>query len=367
MRRHVTVCAMAAVAGAAACAEPPPPAAAIVRPVRYEVVRTSTGTVERTFTGVAKAGAETTLSFRVAGTLVQLAASVGDRVTQGALIAEIDPADYTLLVKEAEAGLRQAEAQASNAEADLRRVRGLYETNAASRDDYDAAIAGAESARAQVEALTQRLEMARRQVEYTRLVAPTDGAIAEVRVELNENVGAGQPIAVMTSGGRPEVELAVPEGTIARIAPGQMVRVRFDALPGRTLQGRVTEVGVASGGMATTFPVTVILSADERGVLPGMAASVAFEFAESGGRAAVVVPAYAVGEDRDGRFVFVVERSGAGQGIARRRAVTIGQLVADGLEVTSGLTDGDLLVTAGVNQLSDGDAVRIDDSQTTER
>jgi multidrug efflux system membrane fusion protein len=362
MRRHITAGVLALAAGIAACAEPPEPPAAVIRPVRYQIVQTSTGTVARSFTGVAKAGAETTLSFRVAGPLVQLAVNVGDRVSQGDLIAGIDPADYELRVKEAEAGLRQAEALASNADADLRRVRGLYETNAASRDDYDGATAAASSARAQVEALTQRLEMARRQVEYTHLLAPTAGAIAEVRVELNENVAAGQAIAVMTSGGRPEVELAVPEGTIARIAPGQTVQVRFDALPGRVLQGRVTEVGVASGGMATTFPVTVALADDEGGVLPGMAASVQFQLTEASPASGVIVPGNAVAEDRDGRYVFVVERSGDGRGVARRRAVTVGGLVAAGLEITSGLSDGDLLVTAGVTHLSDGDTVRIDNA-----
>jgi len=98
-----------------------------------------------------------------------------------------------------------------------------------------------------------------------------------------------------------------------------------------------------------------------------MAASVAFEFSSGGSSATVVVPTNAVGEDRDGRFVFVVEPTGDGRGVARRRAVTVGALVADGLEVTSGLSAGDYLVTAGVNQLSDGGNVRIDTSAAMER
>lgn len=335
------------------------------RPVRFEVVQASSGQSTRVFTGVARADAEVTLSFRVAGTVTDFGVVVGDRVVPGDLIAQLDPSDYELLVKEAEAGLRQAEAQAANATADLRRVRGLYETNAASRDDYDAATAGAASAAAQVQALTQRLEMARRQVGYTRLVAPDRGAIAEVRVERNENVAAGQAVAVMTTGGPVEVELVVPEGAIARISRGQAAQVAFDAIANRTFAGRVTEVGVTSGRMATTFPVTIALGADTSGILPGMAASVSLEFDEASPTTTVVVPSNAVGEDRAGQFVFVVEPTGAGLGLARRRPVTVGALVQDGIEIRSGLAPGDWLVTAGVAQLTDGERVAIAD--TTER
>jgi RND family efflux transporter MFP subunit len=288
MNRSMTLGLAAVVTGVATAgcqADPPAPVEPLVRPVRYEIVRATGAGLSRTFTGVARAGSEATLSFRVTGTVMALAVSVGDRVAAGDLIAEVDPADYTILVKEAEAGLRQAEAQASNAEADLRRVRGLYETNAASRDDLDAARAGAESARAQVEALVQRLEMANRQVGYTRLLAPTAGAIAEVSVELNENVAAGQAVAMVTSGGRPEVEVAVSEGVIARVVTGQRVRVQFDALPDQALRGTVSEVGVMAGGTATTFPVTVALASSVAGVLPGMAASVTFEFPDIDGPA----------------------------------------------------------------------------------
>ena len=347
------------VAATVSCAQQEPPAPTVVRPVRYVQVFATGGQRTRIFSGVARAGVESTLSFRVAGSLNRVPVTVGSRVQPGQLIAELDPVDYELQVKQAEAALRQAEAQASNAEADLRRVRALFENDNASRADLDAGTAGAASARAQVESAAQRLDLAQRQLDYTRLLAPISGAIADVRVEENENVSQGQAVVVLTAGLQPEVELAVPEGLITQIAERDGVIVQFDALPGRRFQGVVTEVGVSATALATTFPVSVQLRGAGEDVRPGMAAAVTFEFVVDDGGGRFVVPAEAVGEDREGRFVFVAEPTEGDLAVARRRTVTVGEFTSDGLEIVNGLTDGEFVITAGVSRIEDGREVRL--------
>jgi RND family efflux transporter MFP subunit len=275
--------------------------------VRVVEVYATAGGRARSFSGVARAGIESTLSFRVPGTIDELPVRLGDRVRARQLIARLDPVDYELQVKETEAALSQARAEARNADAGLRRVRGLYESDNAFRADLDAAVANAASANAQVEWVSKHLELALRQVDYTRLQAPVAGAIAELRVEVNENVGRGQAVAVLSSDGAPEVELAVPEGVITQIAEGDTVSVRFDALAGRTFEGVVTEVGVSATILATTFPVSVRLPDADRDVRPGMAADVTFVFDADDATERFFVPPEAVGEDREGRFVFVAQ------------------------------------------------------------
>lgn len=359
-RRSIVSGSMVVLAGImAGCEAETPPPAPVIRPVRYIEVTAATGGQPRMFSGVARAGVETGLSFRVAGTVEQVPVKVGDRVRAGQLIAQIDPIDYELQVRQAEAALRQAEAQASNAEADLRRVQGLYENDNASRDDLDAALAGAASADAQVESFSKQLDLVRRQVAYTGLRAAVAGAIAEIRVEANENVAAGQVVAVLTSDVEPEVELAVPESLITQIAEGDTVSVRFDALAGRTFEGVVTEVGVSATDLATTFPVSVRLREADREVRPGMAAEVTFLFGADDTTEHFFVPPEAVGEDREGRFVFVARPSDGGLGVARRRAVTVGDFTPTGIEIREGLVGGDLVVTAGVNRIEDGQEVRL--------
>ena len=214
--RRLTIPIVAGCLLAPACAEPPP-AEPVVRPVRYVSVEMTAHRRTRTFSGVARARTESSLSFRVPGMIARMSVAVGDRVEAGAPIARLDPEDYRLQVREAEAALREAEATARNAVADLRRARALYENESASVTDLDAALAAADSAAAQVDAADSRLELAQLQARRTQLVAPVDGAIADVLVAANEHVAAGQPVVVLTSGATPEVEFAVPEGLIRQI------------------------------------------------------------------------------------------------------------------------------------------------------
>jgi len=324
---------LVAVVLTAACgkeaAEPP---AEVIRPVRYEEVVAASGGQER---------------------------KVGEGVAKGQLLASLDARDYELQVQQADAALAQADAEARNAEHNYDRVRQLYENNNASRNDLDGARARAESARAAVQSAAKQLELARRRLTYTRLAAPFDCAVASVDAEERENVGAGQTVVRVNCGDQPEVEVAVPEGLITQIQPGDDVTVRFDALPGRTFAAAVHEVGISAGRSATTYPVTVRLAESDPGIRPGMAAEVAFRLDRGTGEAGVLVVPAAVGEDRDGRFVFVVEATGEGLAVAHRRPITAGDLVGDRLTILEGLTPGERVVTAGVSRITDGQTVRM--------
>jgi len=342
----------------AACDTEKPPVHKVLRPVRYQTVARASQNRVRAFAGAARAGEETRLSFKIGGTIRRLLVKVGDTVTSGQTIAELDPKDTRLQQQEAEAALARAQAEARSAAATYSRTRALYENNNASREELDSRRAQHESARAQVRSVSKQLELARLQVSYTTLQAASDGAIASVPVEVNENVGAGQTVALLTSGGRPEVEVAIPEVFIAQIAKGDAVSVTFDAIPGETFPAVVSEVGVAAIGAASTFPVRVRLQRDEGQIRSGMAASVAFTFGGHRDGERIVVPLQAVGEDRQGRFVFVVESKGDGVGVVRRRPVVVGELDPEGLEILEGLTPGERLVTAGVKRLEDGREVQ---------
>jgi len=355
---------MGGLAGCASTEQRAQPAPEPLRPVRYVVARAYTAERERTFTGSARAGVESKLSFKVPGTLRRRAVNVGDRLRSEAVIAELDDKDYRLKVQQGAAALNQAKAAARNASANYGRVRSLYENNSASRSDLDGARAAAEQAEATVQLLERQLEQANLQVTYTRLTAPADCAVAALLAEVNENVAAGQAVALVTYGGHTEVQVSVPETVIGRVEKGMPVQVTFDALPGKTFAAVVTEVGISATTVATTFPVTVrLVEGDDGSVRPGMAASVVVRFDAGDGRQRWLLPSFAVSEDDAGRFVFVVERDPdhARQGTVRRRAVTVGALTAGGMELLTGLADGDLVVTAGVSKIHDGLVVRLDE------
>ena len=341
------------------CKDEPPAPPPEIRPVKYQKVVATGGARVRTFSGVARAGFESNLSFKVGGNIKAIHVRVGDRVKSGQIIAELDKVDYEIRVEEAKAALSQAMAQARNARADYDRVRALYEENNASKDQLDAARAAAESTEAQVDSASKRLELTRLQVSYTRLTAPVAGAIADVPVEVNENVPSGKPIVMLNSGPATEVEVGIPENLIAQVKRGDAVSVIFGAVPGKEFQATVTEIGVASRQSASTFPVILRLARTDSSVRPGMAAEAAFRFDSADHTERFRVPPEAVGEDRQGRFLFVIEARENGLGVARRRTVKVGQLSSDGLEILEGLSDGDLIATAGINKIEDGREVKL--------
>lgn len=344
----------------AACSAPPP-FEEVLRPVRSEIVTFSDAGRARTFSGTAHAGQEIDLSFRVGGRVERLPLEVGDAVRTGQLLGQLETTDHEIAVRQAEASLDKAAAESRRADADLERVRGLYESDSAAQGDLDQALAKAQSARAQVVSASQSLARAQRQLDYTSLRSPVDGLVAAVYVEVNENVQAGRVVVRLTSGSQAQVEVAIPEVLISRIREGDPVGVSFDALPGRRFDALVTEVGVAATGAATTFPVTVRLSQATEDVRSGMAADVTFRFEEVGNRKKILLPAHAIGEDRQGAYVFVLEPTDeAGVGVVRRTAVEIGkELTPDGrIEIRTGVSEGQRVVTAGVRRLVDGQRVK---------
>mgnify|MGYP001826164979 CR=1 FL=1 len=341
-----------------ACGKDQPVPEPELRPVRYQKVSKGSVGGARTFVGVARAGTEADLSFRVPGTVAAVEVSLGERVQKGQVLARLDAVDYELQVQEAEAGLALAQASVRKAEADYDRTRALYENNNASRSELDAARAGAESARSQVDAATKRLDLTKQQLAYTTLRAPVEGAIALKDLEVNENVKAGDAVFLLTSGSLAEVEFAVPEILIAELEEGMPVLVRVDAFDGRDFAAEIAEVGVAVTGSSAAFEAVARLRQETPEVRSGMAAEVITQPVQPRRQATLMVPWVAVGEDRDGRFVFVVEPEEGGTGIVHRRAVTLGE-IGEEIEIVEGLQEGELLVTAGTRRLIDGMRVRV--------
>ena len=165
-------------------------------------------------------------------------------------------------------------------------------------------------------------------------------------------VGSATVIATLQVGEQLEVAVDVPETAINEIHRKDMVKVQ-EAGPEGTLEAEVYEVGVP-GRAGAVYPVTVRFSGAPEGVRAGMAAQVEFQRPERPDDGSRMVQPSAVGEDRDGRFVFLVEGEAGKEGKVKRRAVEVGSLEANGIRILSGLTEGDRVVTAGVSRLVDG-------------
>ncbi|MEM6376614.1 MAG: efflux RND transporter periplasmic adaptor subunit [Bacteroidota bacterium] len=345
-----------------------------IRPIKYAKIESATGMETHTFSGVAKAQNETNLSFKVAGTLSSINVELGDRVRKGQLIATIDPVDYNIQTKQAisqkegsVANAKAAETQLVNAQATYDRVAKLYENNSVALSEYQQAKAGLDAAQAQFEAANsqvstadQQIQAATNQVNYARLVSPMSGVVTAVQVEANEIVNSGMIVAQVSSLGKPEVEVGVPEIVINKIKKGQQVNITLPSSPGQEFQGVVDQVAYASGN-APTYPVIVEIDQSNEQVRPGMAANVTFLVSknEAVTQAKMVVPIAAVGKDSQGNFVYVLRQKDKAVYVAEKKTVTIGELIPEGFELLGGLQAGDIVATAGLKSLMNGTEVKL--------
>ena len=330
----------------------------IIRPVRYQQIKRSNIEKTRSFSGVSVAATETKLSFRISGTLQAVNVKVGQKVKKAALIASIDDTDIRIQYEEAKAAMLNAEVQKDNAKANLARVRELYENNNVPLSEYENAKNQYAAARAEHESQVKKLNLQKSQLSYSKLFSPMAGIVAEVPVERNENVNAGQVIAVLTSDKDIEVEVGIPEAYISRIKTGDTVSVAFSSFRDRSFTGTVTEVSYLTSG-ASTYPVRVRLEKLTKDIRPGMPANVNFTFSlENEG--SLIASINAVAEDQQGSYVFVVV-AGPEVGFAtvNRRPVRVGKLTNDGFIVSDGLKEGELVVISGVSKITDGMKVRL--------
>ena len=342
-----------------------------LRPVRYKTISYAAGADQHTYSGVAQADKLSKLSFRVGGTIRTVNIKLGDRVRKGQLIATIDPVDYSIQAEQAtasekgaEANLQAAETQLINARSSYQRIEKLYENNSVPLSDYEQSKSAYESAQSnydaaktQVTSAKKQSQSARNQVNYTKLLAPFDGIITAVNVEVNELVGSGNPIAEISSESKPEVNVGIPENYISNIKNGQKVSIQFSVLPEQRFTGTVSEVSYAAGN-SPTYPAIVRIDNPNPDIRPGMAATVTFQ-QDDDKQTLLICPVSALAKDMESTFVYVLEKQNEEEYLVKKQAVEVGEITPGGFALKSGLQEGQLVATAGLKSLLDGMSVKL--------
>lgn len=355
MKMSISLAALSALLILSGCGADPAPVEQAVRPVKTVIVDGQGTGKQWTFSGTAEDALETDLSFRVGGKIIDFPGDqIGKKFNKGEVIASLDPADYELELREADANLEQVRANYVRTKADLDRIRQLYEHKVVSRSELDQARAEFKSYEAQLSASSKKLDIARKHLGYTSLTAPFDGWIGRVESNIHQNVTPGQAVVSLTAGRQMKMYVAVPDILISQVNDGDRVKVRFDALPGRTMDGKVMEVGVDSSS-GSTYPVKVYLDNADKLVRSGMSGHVSF-IGKSSGKSRIFLPPVAVIGDSTGtRSVWLVDNETS---TVKKQIVTVGQLTAMGLEIVKGVKSGDVVVIRGVHKLKEGLKVR---------
>ena len=329
----------------------------IIRPVKYQEIKLKTSGKSLTFSGTARTDKVINLSFRTSGIVTEHNLKIGQEVKKSDLLAKLDNVQSRLSYERAVSALNSAESQLNTAKLSFNRIRSLYEKGSASLSDFEAAKNSYKTAQESFESSKRGVDIEMEQVRYGYLYAPDNGIISAVYIELDENVSPGQTVAVLNAGTDMEVLLGIPESVINRVKQAMEVSIRLTALQEKEFIGKVSEVSPAVDANSATYPVRVVFTNPSEEVKSGMAASVKFYFnenEESGEK--LIVPAHAVGEDSNGRYVFIIKKNNDTT-IVKKQKVTIGELTAEGFEIMGGLKPNQKIVTAGLQTLLDGQEV----------
>ncbi|MGB3342771.1 MAG: efflux RND transporter periplasmic adaptor subunit [Aequorivita sp.] len=331
-----------------------------IRPVFYQEVGKQSVSEIRSFAGISQPNNEAKLSFRVGGNIEQITVKLGDRLKKGQVIARLDNTDYRINYNKAVMSQKNAQVQLIAAKSSYQRIENLYANNNAPLSDFEKSKAQYESALAMARSADAQVEAAKNQLDYTLLRAPYDGSITTIMADKNEMVGAGQPIAVFSSTSDIEVRSAVPENVVGRVSRGQKVTVSFGSLPDQLFDGTISEMSTGTDN-SSTYAVIIKLTGEMGKLLPGMTGTVNIPLmTTNSGLQAVIVPTDAVSHDADGDFVYIALKSEVPDiFVATRREVTTGELTPLGYPVTEGLSEGDLVITAGLSALYDGRKVKL--------
>jgi len=335
----------------AACGEGPPSAEPLVRPVKILRIDAAGQGRILEYPGEIRAAQNADIGFEVPGKLVEFPVTEGQRVQRGQVLAKLDPRDY-------QSELNAAVAHAGAMKAEYDRSRILFENQVASKQELERAQRNFEVAAAQE-------EKARKALEDTVLHALFDGTVARKRVDDYANVQAKQTVVTLQTGSALEIVVNMPEQDFARaridvpieeINRDLEVRVVLSSLPDRGFPARLKEFATVADPTTRTFAVTFSFDAPpDVNVSPGMTAKLIGR-GPAAGNATIRIPVQAATESESGRpFVWLVDPASM---TVRRAPVTLGPLTGGDVEVLSGLSTGDQVVTSGVHHLSDGMQVR---------
>ena len=318
--------------------------------VRTITIGEEAGTTSAGYSGTIKNRTETNLAFQVGGRVINKFVSVGTAVQAGQVIAQINGADTASQVQNAQGAVTAAQSAYDLASTNAERYRALYAEQAISKLQLDQAENQLNAAKAQLQQAQASLNLSNNQNSYTTLVAPDSGIITALNVEAGQVVAAGQAIGTLAAGHEPEAVIALPEQEMSNIHPGSTATISFWALPDVKVQGIVREISPVPDPVARTYTVKITLQNPPKEVQLGMTINAILNQTDT---TDISIPLTALVKDKQGNNAVYIIRDKK----AHLVPIQTGEFGNNSVIVKNGLAKGDIVITAGTQQLQEGTAV----------
>ncbi len=282
---------------------------------------------------------------RRAGQVIALLKEEGDPVRVGTIMARLDADAAQISVAQREVAYREAKQRYEREDA-------LFQRNLGSKQSY-------ENAKTQFESSKALLEQAKLDLSYTAIKSPIEGIMTLRNIEVGNMVTNNQVVASVAKFDPLLARIQVTEKDFGKITVGQTARITVEAAPEREFTGTVKMISPVVDPESGTVKVTVEIPRTDASLLrPGMFASV-YIITETR-QNTLVIPKKALVLEGEGNQVFTFETDPeSGRGQAQRRRIEIGFTDSDRLEILSGLSQGEQVITVGQEGLRPGSSVRL--------
>ncbi len=326
-----------------------------IRPVRTVVVDPKPIDDDRQAVGEIKPRQESDLGFRISGKVVSRAVDVGVSVRKGDLLARLDEQDYQNRLRSAEADVAAAAAVLTEAQGAEERLRQLLATGVTTRANYDAALKNLRSGEAKLNSAKAALALARDQLAYCELQAEFDGIVTAVGAEAGQVVNVGQMIVRLAQPNDKDAVFAIAEsafrGRPASDRPEVIVTLLSN--PSVVAEGVAREISPVADPATRTYQVKVTLKNPPEQMRFGSSVVGRLKTTTA---PVVVLPGSALFDKSGLPAVWVYQQATASVVL---KPVAVARYETDRVVISEGLAKGDIVVTAGVNRLREGQKVRL--------
>jgi RND family efflux transporter MFP subunit len=337
-----------------ACSKPEP-APEPVRAVRTMTVTADTAGGQHEYAAEVRARIESRLGFRVGGKMVRRPAEVGQRVTAGAVLAELDPQDLRLGQDAAGAAVKAARVNLDISTAELKRYKELRDQGFISSLELERREATVRSAQAAFDQAQAQASVQGNQASYSILRATTAGVVTAVEAEVGAVLGAGTPVVRLAHDGPRDVVFAVPEDAVAALRPllgaEGGLRVRLWA-GSEEFPATLREVAAVADPATRTFQAKADVG--DAPVQLGQTAAVLIDLPKIAGVAKL--PLSALLQQQGKTSVWLLDKPSM---TVKPQPVTVGGADGNSVIIAGGISPGQVVVTAGVHALAPGQKVKL--------